>query len=80
MKIEKPLLPWTLITMVPKFLENFDSKGNFSQSIISRSYMRLLDSRMCLWTQILRQGTIFDSWHDDLKDFPIFKNFGKSRN
>ena len=27
MKIEKPLLLWTLITMVPKVLENFDAKG-----------------------------------------------------
>ena len=80
MKIEKPLLLWTLITMVPKVLENFDAKDNFSHSIISRRWMRLLDSRMCVWTQILCEGTIFDSWHDDRKNFLIFKNFGKSRN
>ena len=80
MKIEKPLLLWMLITMVPKVLKNFDAKGNFSHSIISRRWMRLLDSRLCIWTQILSEGTFLDFWHDDLKNFPIFKNFGKSRN
>ena len=66
--------------MVLKVFKNIEAKGNFSHSIISRRWMRLLDSRMCVLTQILHEGTIFDSWHDDRKNFSIFKNFGKSRN
>ena len=32
------------------------------------------------WAQISWEHTIFDAEHDNLKIFPIFENFGKSRN
>ena len=42
--------------------------------------MRFFGSETGPWAQILWEGTIFDVKHDDLKIFPIFENFGKSRN
>ena len=80
MKFGKHLLLWTLITMVPTVFENFDFEGNFSQFIISRRWMRFLDSRMCLWTQILCTGTIFDPEYDGPRVLPKFETFGKFRN
>ena len=80
MKIEKPLLLWTLITMVPLVFENFDFKGYLSHSIFWKCLMRFFGSGTSPWTQISYEGTIFDAEHDDLKIFRIFENFGKSRN
>ena len=80
MKFGKPLLLETLITMVPTVFGNFDFKGNFSQSIISRRFMRLLDSRMCPWTQILCVGTIFGPEYDGPRVLRKFETFGKFRN
>ena len=80
MKIEKPLLLWTLITMVPLVFENFDFKGYLSHSIFWKCLMRFFGSGTSPWTQISYEGTIFDAGHDDPKTFQIFENFGKSRN
>ena len=77
MKFGEPLLLWTLITMVPTVFGNFDFKGNFSQSIISRRLRRLLDSKMCLWTQILYATTIYSPEHDGPRIWPKLETFGK---
>jgi len=61
MKIEKPLLLSTPISMVPLVFENFDFKGYLSQSIFSKCLMRFFGSGTSPWTQISYEGTIFDA-------------------
>ena len=80
MKFWKHLLLSTLITMAPTVFENIDFEGNFPQFIISRRRKRLLESRICWWTQILCLGSIFGSEHDGLGVLPKFEPFGKFRN
>ena len=80
MKFGKPLLLWTLITMVPTVFEKNHFKGYLSQSIISRCWKRLLDSRMWPWTQNLCAGSIFDPEHDGPRVSRKFETFGKFRN
>ena len=55
-------------------------KGYFSQSQTSKCLMRFFGSGTGPWAQISWEGTIFDAKHDDWQFFPIFENFGKSRN
>jgi len=78
MKIEKPLLLWTL--MVPLVFENFDFKGTFPTLYFENVWCDFLGSWTSPWTQISHEGTFFDAEHDDFKNFRIFENFGKSRN
>ena len=80
MALGEVLLRSTLITMVPSVFQKTNFKGYFSQSQTSQCLMRFLGSGKAPWAQILWEGTIFDAKHDDLKIFPIFENFGKSRN
>ena len=80
MILGEDLLLGTLITMVPTVFENNDFKGYLSQSQIQKLFMLFLESETSSWTQILKGTFIFDTRHDDLKDLPKFKNFGKSRN
>ena len=62
------------------FFKKTNFIGYFSQSQILNCLMHFFGSGMGPWAQILWEGTIFDAKHDDLKIFPIFENFGKSRN
>ena len=80
LKFGKHLLLWTLITMVPNVFEKNHFRGNFSHFTISRRWMWFLDSRRCLWTQILCTGTIFDPESDGQRVSPKFQTFGKFRN
>ena len=42
--------------------------------------MRFCGSGTGPWAQISWEGTFFGAEHDDRKFFPLFANFGKSRN
>ena len=80
MTLGEVLLRSTLITMVPSVFQKTNFKGYFSHSQTSKCQMRFFGSGTDPWAQISLKGTIFDVEHDDLKIFPIFENFGKSRN
>ena len=80
MTLGEVLLRSTLITMAPSVFQKTNFQGYFSQSQTSKCLMRFFGSGTGPWAQISWEGTIFDVEHDDLKIFPIFENFGKSRN
>ena len=80
MALGEVLLRSTLITMAPNVFQKTNFKGYFSQSQTSKCLMRFFGSGTGPWAQISWEGTIFDVEHDHLKIFPIFENFGKSRN
>ena len=80
MALGEVLLRSTLITMAPSVFQKTNFQGYFSQSQTSKCLMRFFGSGTGPWAQISWEGTIFDAKHDDSKIFPIFENFGKSRN
>ena len=80
MTLGEVLLRSTLITMAPSVFQKTNFKGYFSHSQTSKCLMRFFGSGTGPWAQISWEGTIFDAKHDDRKIFPIFENFGKSRN
>ena len=80
MTLGEVLLRLTLITMVPAVFEKNNFKGYLSQSQTWKCLMRFYGSGTGPWARISWEGTIFDTEHDYRKIFPIFKNFGKSRN
>ena len=80
MTLGEVLLRLSLNAMVPAVFEKNNFKGYFSQSQTWNCLMRFFGSGTGPWTQISWEGTIFDAKHDDRKIFPIFENFGKSRN
>ena len=80
MALGEVLLRSTLITMAQSVFQKTNFQGYFSQSQTSKCLMRFFGSGTGPWAQISWEGTIFDVEHDDLKIFPIFENFGKSRN
>jgi len=80
MALGEVLLRQTLITMVPNVFQKNNFKGYLSQSQTSKCLMRFFGSGTGPWAKISWKGTVFDAEHDDRKIFPIFGNFGKSRN
>ena len=80
MAMGEVLLRQTLITMVTNVFQKNNFKGNSSQSQTSKCLMRFFGSGTGPWAQISRESTVFGAEHDERKIFPIFENFGKSRN
>ena len=80
MALGEVLLRSTLITMAQSVFQKTNFKGYFSQSQTTKCLMRFFGSGTYPWAQISWVDTIFNAEHDDVKIFPEFKNFGKSRN
>jgi len=80
MALGEVLLRSTLITMAPSVFQKTNFKGYFSLSQTSKCLMRFFSSGMGPWAPISREGTFFNAEHDEVNIFPIFENFGKSRN